>query len=421
MSDEHHNPNEKVINNRKCFHYKGNWLPVDEDGCENQRYIEYFDTVKKAPDYEEMVHLGYKNHYDLDEPFETFLLAFTVYGRNYRDNKDKLDAIQNDLYAAKAEAVLNKKNADGLAKELIEIKEKYAAMEAYYSNIDNNPEILQALYSQNAQIRELQEMLNQAQIVMNNERSQTDFEHNQALWTKENEIQALQNKFNQAIMTTNNEKQQAEIQYQQNNYQQQQALWNKENEIQALQNKLNQTQMAMNNERSQTEIKHQQALWNKDNEIMQQRNKYMKESYEQQVNHMKQISEKDREIMDLQSKLQQALNDLKQVEDKANTSIQNAFNESTHKELQFANTLTSFKQAAWNLIQHILYSYDIMLNYIENVKTITELCQQTINTIYKIQDNNVRSLFNNISVPDINTDKQIVQQFAKDKLQDVSP
>ena len=153
-----------IINNRKCFKYNSKWLPANDNDNENWRYIAYYDFYTNAPDYKQIVELGSQYHYNPDNPFDMFLLAYATYGKENRDNKEELKKIQNELISAQADAVASRKNADGLSKELIAMKEMFASAEVYYSNINNNPEILQALYQKNMEIEQLRGMLNQAEM-----------------------------------------------------------------------------------------------------------------------------------------------------------------------------------------------------------------------------------------------------------------
>ena len=76
---------------------------------------------------------------------------------------EELKRIQEELVFAKADAKVAKENADKLAKEMVALREKLAETVAFYSNIDNNPEILKSLYQKNKEVEQLREMLQQAQ------------------------------------------------------------------------------------------------------------------------------------------------------------------------------------------------------------------------------------------------------------------
>ena len=76
---------------------------------------------------------------------------------------EELKRIQEELVFAKADSKVAKENADKLAKEMVALREKLAETVAFYSNIDNNPEILKSLYQKNMEVEQLREMLQQAQ------------------------------------------------------------------------------------------------------------------------------------------------------------------------------------------------------------------------------------------------------------------
>ena len=329
-----------IINNRKCFKYNGKWLPANDNDNENRRYIAYYDFYTNAPDYKQIVELGSQYHYNPDNPFDMFLLAYATYGKENRDNKEELKKIQNELISAQADAVASRKNADGLSKELIAMKEMFASAEAYYSNINNNPEILQALYQKNMEIEQLRGMLNQAKMVIDNDR--------------------------------------------------------------------------MDAKRQQ-----QQVIWDKDIELMQQKQKHMKESLHVKEVHMNELNEKDKQIVALQEHLNQTLGELQKAKSNATNGIQNLLDQSVQKELQMANTLTTFKQAAWSLLERVLTSYDNTLLFIENVCIAVQDCQRIVIALWDNNDNNINNRFSRISIPNVSQDKEAVQQFKNKYLQDI--
>ena len=79
-----------------------------------------------------------------------------------------------------------------LWKCLINLKDNewkmFASAEAYYSNINNNPEILQALYQKNMEIEQLRGMLNQAKMVIDNDRMDAKRQQQQVIWDKDIEL-----------------------------------------------------------------------------------------------------------------------------------------------------------------------------------------------------------------------------------------
>ncbi|KAK8794587.1 hypothetical protein WA171_003709 [Blastocystis sp. BT1] len=329
-----------IINNRKCFKYNGKWLPTNDSDNENRKYIAYYDFYTNAPDYKQMIELGSQYHYNPDNPFDMFLLAYATYGKENRDNNEELKKIQNELISTQADAVASKKNADGLSKELIAMKEMFASAEAYYSNINNNPEILQALYQKNMEIEQLRGMLNQAKMVIDNDR--------------------------------------------------------------------------MDAKRQQ-----QQVIWDKDIELMQQKQKHMKESVHDKEVHMNELNEKDKQIVALQEHLNQTLGELQKAKSNATNGIQNLLDQSVQKELQMANTLTTFKQAAWSLLERVLTSYDNTLLFIENVCIAVQDCQRIVRALWDNNDNNINNRFSRISIPNVSQDKEAVQQFKNKYLQDI--
>lgn len=178
----------KMINDRKCFKYKNKWVPANDEGYENDRFIEFLKHYENAPDYEDMVRLGKQYNYLVDDPYEMFLLGYVTYGKNNREDKDEIRKLQREIATAQANALEAKKNADGWSKEASEWRQKYADLEAFYSNVDNNPEVLKTLAQKNADVVRLQGLLEQAQAMIENNKLDAQNQYNQIVMQKDTDL-----------------------------------------------------------------------------------------------------------------------------------------------------------------------------------------------------------------------------------------
>ena len=190
-------------------------------------------------------------------------------------------------------------------------------------------------------------------------------------------------------------------------------------EIEQLRGMLNQAKMVIDNDRMDAKRQQQQVIWDKDIELMQQKQKHMKESLHVKEVHMNELNEKDKQIVALQEHLNQTLGELQKARSNATNGIQNLLDQSVQKELQMANTLTTFKQAAWSLLERVLTSYDNTLSFIENVCIAVQDCQRIVRALWDNNDNNINNRFSRVSIPNVSQDKEAVQQFKNQYLQDI--
>lgn len=174
-----------------------------------------------------------------------------------------------------------------------------------------------------------------------------------------------------------------------------------------------QYQWNLNNEQHNNEIR------KKNNEINELKSKHLDESVHVKEVHINELNEKDKQIVALQEHLNQTLGELQKARSNATNGIQNLLDQSVQKELQMANTLTTFKQAAWSLLERVLTSYDNTLSFIENVCIAVQDCQRIVRALWDNNDNNINNRFSRVSIPNVSQDKEAVQQFKNQYLQDI--
>lgn len=87
--------------------------------------------------------------------------------------------------------------------------------------------------------------------------------------------------------------------------------------------------------------------------------------------------------------LNQTLGELEKARTNATNGVKNLLDQSARKEQEAANTLATFKQAAWSLLERVLTSYDNTLSFIDNVGIAIRDCESIVRALWDQHDNNI--------------------------------
>lgn len=199
----------------------------------------------------------------------------------------------------------------------------------------------------------------------------------------------------------------------------QRAINEKDAMIAQLQEYINNAQRECQYQWNLNNEEHNNEMRKKMNEINELKSKHLDESVHVREAHMSELNEKDKQIVALQEHLNQTLGELEKARTNATNGVKNLLDQSARKELEAANTLATFKQAAWSLLERVLTSYDNTLSFIDNVGIAIRDCESIVRALWDQNDNNIYNRFSRVAVPNVSKDKEAVRQFKNQYLQDI--
>ena len=199
----------------------------------------------------------------------------------------------------------------------------------------------------------------------------------------------------------------------------QRAINEKDAMIAQLQEYINNAQREYQYQLNRNNEEHNNEMRKKMNEINELKSKHLDESVHVREAHMSELNEKDKQIVALQEHLNQTLGELEKARTNATNGVKNLLDQSARKELEAANTLATFKQAAWSLLERVLTSYDNTLSFIDNVGIAIRDCESIVRALWDQNDNNIYNRFSRVAVPNVSKDKEAVRQFKNQYLQDI--
>ena len=365
--------NAQKIYGEDCVCYENSkWVPENVA----DRFEQFYHINSDAPDYVNLCEACNQHHFNVNNPFETFLCGYLWKGaRNDNTSKMLSDTNMKLINTMADNRVLSEKLED-MRKRLEQEATEYATFRNNVSESDWQ----RAINEKDAMIAQLQEYINTAQREYQYQLNRNNEEHNNEMRKKMNEKDAV---------------------------------------IASLQNRLHNAEDEVNDFLNRRQAEHDEAIRVKTKEIADLRSKHLDEQIKDREDHFHQLSQKDDEIYRLRSDLANIEVELKKAKKEAKLSLLNANDKALNKELQLADNLTKFKRVTWSLLEKVLISYENTMLYIDGVQSTVKDCQELVNKVMSDMGNVIKNKFDQVSVPNVEESQASVKHFENKYLGDV--